>query len=108
MKRADLPTGVLIGTVDVVDCEQIYQHEDQDNRSARFAYLLADPTTPDPPKGTGKPPAADLVSSFWREDVTQKAYCRMGVRSSPYTFREQTPIIKFHSVNNEIFTLLCD
>jgi hypothetical protein len=58
LKRADLPTGVLIGTVDVVDCEQIYQHEDQDNRYARFAYLLAHPrrlTRPREPENHPQP-----------------------------------------------------
>jgi hypothetical protein len=43
LMRADLPTGLLVGTVDVVDCEQVYPDDDEDRRGARFAYILADP-----------------------------------------------------------------
>jgi len=64
-KRANAHScaGVLIGTVDVVDCEQVYRHEDEDNRFARFAYVFADPrrlTRPREPETA----AADLVSSI--------------------------------------------
>jgi ASCH domain-containing protein len=58
LEREDLPTGLLVGTVDVVDCFQLYREDDPKERGPLYAYKFANPrrlTKPLPSKNHAQP-----------------------------------------------------
>jgi len=43
LDRKRLPTGVLVGTVEVVDCYEVYASDDPKHEGPLYAYVFSEP-----------------------------------------------------------------